>query len=474
MNEKTDPNDICDEEVAEISYSKKIMASYGFGNFMWEFIEGVIVILVFFFYEAEIGLSSTLTALGFIIFALWNGLNDPLLGYLTDRPNRLTRRWGRRFPWMIITFIPWLLCFFLIFTPPNVSPKESPWLLFGWLVLTTCAFDTFFSIWYVSYGSLFPDKFRVRSERLTAAGITVYLGFFGIVLGFLLPPSIISYGQISSYIILALICVVIAIFAMIMLIPGIREDKTMVENFLAKCEEKKEKESIYLSIKQVVKHKNFIAFIIFFLLYQSLTIMMTSSFMYFVRYVIKTEAYVATIIMGMFLIGGIVTLPFWLKYSNKTKDYRKTLIIASSIMICFAIPLTFLTDLTLILITMILFGIGVGGVWIMISPIHADIIDESVTLFEKRREGLYGGFRYFTGRVAMVIQAITFALIHVSTGFIEGAGTQTSFAILGIQLHTGIIPAILMAIGTLIFWKFYDITPDKATKIKQELKKTGL
>lgn len=474
MSANNNSNEICNDETFEVSHSKKIMISYAFGNFMWEFIEGIVVILVFFFYEAELGLSSTLTALGFIIFAIWNGFNDPILGYVTDHPNRLTKRWGRRFPWMIITFIPWLICFFLIFNPPNINPKESPWVLFGWLVLTTCAFDTFFSIWYVSYGSLFPDKFRERSERLMAAGITTYVGFFGLVLGFLMPPSIITYGQISSYLFLVIICVIISIIAMIILTPGIREDKKMVEKYLAKCEEKKEKEKVYLSFKQVLKHKNFVAFIIFFLLYQSLTIMMTSSFLYFVRYVIKAEAYIATFIMAMFLIGGLAALPFWLKYSNKTKDYRKTIIIASIIMICFAIPLTFLTNLTLILITMILFGIGVGGVWIMISPIHGDIIDESVSIFEKRREGLYGGLRYFSGRIAMVVQAVTFAIVHVSTGFVEGASTQTSLAILGIQLHTGIIPAILMAIGTLIFWRFYDITPDRATQLKERLKEIGM
>ena len=74
----------------------------------------------------------------------------------------------------------------------------------------------------------------------------------------------------------------------------------------------------------------------------------------------------------------------------------------------------------------------------------------------------------------MVIQAVTFAIVHVSTGFVEGAGSQTSLAILGIQLHTGIIPAILMAIGTLIFWKFYDITPEKAIEIKERLKEIGM
>jgi Na+/melibiose symporter-like transporter len=98
------------------------------------------------------------------------------------------------------------------------------------------------------------------------------------------------------------------------------------------------------------------------------------------------------------------------------------------------------------------------------------VIDESVIETGKRREALFGGFRFFFGRLAMVIQAITLALVHELTGFSEGAAVQSQTAVFGIALHTGIIPAIFMAIGTLIFWKFYDITPEKSARIKAQLK----
>jgi Na+/melibiose symporter-like transporter len=63
----------------------------------------------------------------------------------------------------------------------------------------------------------------------------------------------------------------------------------------------------------------------------------------------------------------------------------------------------------------LLFGIGLGGYWAMMVPVYSDVIDESVTLTGKRREGLYGGFRFFFGRIAMVIQALTFAIVHTLT-----------------------------------------------------------
>ncbi len=354
-----------------------------------QFIEAVFMVLVFFFYEAEIGLSSALTALGFIIFAIWNAINDPILGYLTDRPNRLTKKWGRRFPWIIISFFPWVIAFLLVFTPPNVDAQKSPWILFGWLVITTCAFDFFWSIFIVNILSLFPEKFREQSERITASGIIVFVGFFGVVLGFLLPPLIIIYGNIQSYSITAITCIGISVICLILMIPGIREDKETIGRYLTKTIDQ-EKDKFLPTLKQALKQKNFVAIIIFYLGFMSLTMLVMASFLYYVRYVLEAEAIAATLIMGVLLIGGIISLPFWVKYTQKTKDNKKTSIIGAILMICFAIPLSLFSDLTLVLITVFLFGIGLGAFWAMMVPVYSDVIDESVAETGKRQEALFG------------------------------------------------------------------------------------
>jgi len=106
----------------------------------------------------------------------------------------------------------------------------------------------------------------------------------------------------------------------------------------------------------------------------------------------------------------------------------------------------------------------------MITPVYCDVIDESVTISGKRKEATYGGCRQFFLNLARVIQALTLAFVHELTGFVEGADKQSPLAILGIQLHFGIIPAIYLAIGVLIFWKFYDITPKKSKQIQEKLR----
>ena len=111
-----------DNEDIEIVHSKKSMASYGFGKFVNEFLNMAFGAFVFFYYEAEIGLSVWLAAFGYIIFAIWNAVNDPLIGYLVDRPFNFTKKWGRRFPWVLIGGVPWIFCYLLLFTPPAVDP----------------------------------------------------------------------------------------------------------------------------------------------------------------------------------------------------------------------------------------------------------------------------------------------------------------------------------------------------------------
>ncbi len=65
---------------------------------------------------------------------------------------------------------------------------------------------------------------------------------------------------------------------------------------------------------------------------------------------------------------------------------------------------------------------------------------------------------------------MTLAIVHELTGFVEGSDTQKPLALIGIRLHLGLIPGIFLTIGLLIFWKNYDITPEKANLIKNQLR----
>lgn len=106
------------------------------------------MVAVFYFYEVEISLAINLLGLSYIIFAIWSMVNYPFLGYLTDRPIPWMEKWGMRTPWILLSALFSLLSYFLIFIPPMVDVKNDPWPIFWYMLIITCIFDTFFTIFF--------------------------------------------------------------------------------------------------------------------------------------------------------------------------------------------------------------------------------------------------------------------------------------------------------------------------------------
>jgi len=456
-------------EILGIRHSKKNMFSYSSGFFINEFIQGVLIFLLFFFYEVEIGLSAWMTGLGLIIYAVWDAFNDPILGYLSDRPFRFTKKWGRRFPWIVVGFIPMLISFLLIFNPPNVSAQEQPWIIFGWLVFTLCLFDTCETIMTMNYFSLYPDKFRSDEERRNVSQMSIYIGIIGVVFANLVPPMIIIFGNLGSYALMAWICVAINFFIFFLMIPGIRDDKETVETYLASYE-KQEKEPFFKTLKTASKHKSLVAFLIFYCLYLNLTNMVQASFLYWIKFIIIGDISDVFYVMVLLLVGVMVGIPLWMYYNKKSGDnHRKTMIYAAIALMVLTVFFTVITNLSTLLILVFIWGMALGGFWTIYYVVFSDVIDEAIVETGIRQEGFYQGLRRFFGNIAKVITAFYIAAVHELTGFNESANTQTPLANTGILLLFGIIPSITMAVGFLVFWKHYDITPEKSKMIKEKL-----
>jgi len=455
-------------EEMEIQHSKLNMASYGFGKFLNEFMEMAFTVWLYSFYVRTIGVESWIIGLAVVIYALWNAINDPLIGFLTNKPFKFTKRWGRRFPWIMIGGVAYLLSYILIFTPPDVDPQSGAWILFLWFIASTCIFDTFNSIFFVNFASLFPDKFRSVDERRKATGIQTPIGIIGVALGALLPPMIINSDKAVTFVINSGFVIIIGLISLILLIPGSREDQITIDRYLDK-HDIKDRAPFFKTLKMSLKQKSFLFFIITYTLYRSLIISFQASIPFFVEFILEEEEGIQTLLSAGFLIGALISSPLWAFIAQKTNNNKKVMLINSFLLTIFTIPFIFLNSVSITFIVLILWGFGLGGFWTMIAPVFADVINESVVNSQKRQEGIFNGFLQFFGRLAILVQALSFASVHTITGFVEGGALidQPSSAIWGIHIHFALIPAVLMLIAAIVFWKFYDLTPDKV-KLHQD------
>ncbi len=444
------------------------MASYGFGKFLTEFIEMAFTAWLYYFYVRTIGVEPLIIGLAVIIYAIWNAINDPLIGYLTNRPFKFTRKWGRRFPWVMVGGVLYIFSYLLVFSPtvflPNVDPQSGAWIFFIWFIASTCIFDTFNSIFFVNFSALFPDKFRSVDERRKATGLQTPVGIIGIAIGALLPPLIIDRDIAATYILNGGLVIIIGMIVLMLSIPGCREDQTTIDRYLEK-HDAEERTSFFKTLIMSLKQKSFLFFIITYTLYRSLVICFQASIPFFVEYILGEEEGIQTLLSAAFLVGALISSPLWASIARKTNNNKKIMLINSILMTIFTIPFIFLNTVWVAFIVLILWGFGLGGFWTMLAPVLGDVIDESVVNTQKRQEGIFNGFLQFFGRLAILVQAIVFATVQTITGFREGQplSEQPGSAIWGVHIHLALIPAIFMFLATIVFWKFYDLTPDKVT-----------
>lgn len=376
----------------------------------------------------------------------------------------------------IIGGIPWVLSFILIFSPPNVDPLGEGWIICLWAIFSTCLYDFFGSIFFVNFASLFPDKFRSVKERRLATGIQTPIGIIGVALGAVLPPLIITdYAQAGLYVLNAGIIIIIGLIVLGISIPGYNEDPILINRYL-ETHKQHERFSFFKSLKSALALKSFVVFISTYTLYRCLVISVQASVPYYVEFVLAKGPFIQTILSGGFLIGALVSSPLWALLAHKTNNNKKTMLLGSILLTIFTVPLFFITNWVIAFIALILWGSGLGGFWTLIAPVLSDVIDDSVVRTQKREEGVYNGFQQFFGRLGLFFQIIVFSIVHILTRFVEGGDLidQPPEAIIGIQIHFALIPAILMLIGTLIFWKWYKLTPDVVTANQEKVKELGL
>jgi len=49
-----------------------------------------------------------------------------------------------------------------------------------------------------------------------------------------------------------------------------------------------------------------------------------------------------------------------------------------------------------------------------------------------------------------------------------------NLVLFGIRVHAAIVPAILVLVCTLLFWKYYDLTPKKVEENRIKLEEMGI
>src|SRR5512138_2276634 len=156
---------------------------YALGNFANTIAYQVFGNRIQFYYIDVLGLDARLAGILWFIYGIWNTINDPLMGQLSDRTRS---RFGRRVPYVALGAIPLGLSFFFLWTPPH----QSPWILAAYFLMILFIFDTLYSLAFIAYVSLFPEIAPTPRDRIDLSTSREILATFALILSLILAPII--------------------------------------------------------------------------------------------------------------------------------------------------------------------------------------------------------------------------------------------------------------------------------------------
>jgi GPH family glycoside/pentoside/hexuronide:cation symporter len=481
-------------ESRETRHSKATFLSNAFGLLCSTLI-GAIQGFTFYYYNAVVGLSAIWIAIAMTIFLIYNAVNDPIFGFLIDRNLRFTRKYGRRFPWIVIGIVPWVLSIILHFSAPNLPRAITgelldPFILpaFGYLILTLVLLDTFGTIVNINYKAVQIEKFRTEYERRRFTKYYAPLDILAIVVGMLLPPlftDMVPGDEFASYSIMGVIIAVIALIFGILSLHGNREDKIMIDRHFSP--ESVKRDNFFKVFKEALKTRSYVVWFVFGIFNGIYISLIISNMLYITTIVLDVGAGMFTIIMGLNLLGTLISIPIWLRYIRKINNNKKAIVVAGLCACAATFPLTFFPGLTELMIMGFILGLAQGGLNSYIYTIVGPSVTEDVIVkMGKNQKGVLFGISALLIRLVGAIDEFIIAVVHNITGFQAGndnyadmlsavtaAGGDINLVLIGIRLIQGVIPALFLLVGVLVIWKFFPLTQEMILSNKAKMQELG-
>lgn len=441
----------------KMNFSFKLV--WGVGNFGASIIGGILASYQLIYYQNYLGMDKNLYALAILIFTIWNAVNDPLMGYISDNTKS---KHGRRVPYFrwSIPFI--IFSFVMLFMVPIGA---NPMILFWWLFLTLFIYDLAFTMFYMMYGALFAEITEHENERADLSLSYQLLAFIGSVVGMILPsiinPDFTNEASTANFRLIILIVGLIGGIFMALTAFNVKER-------IALFKERTEKPHVIKDLIEVFKIKPIRYTMGMSFISRGGQGIITAMLYYIAFFVYKMDAMVFTLIVMLPMGLG---MPFILFLQRKIGAYNVTkysfLIGGIALFIGPWLPQA---------IAMLFFaiaGVSIAGINISAGILFAYCIDSDEVNTGVRKEGVIMGanafvmvFSFlFTAAIPYVLEATNFVTAEQNGGV--NLIDQPLSAINGIKGILAVV-GLLFIVGH-VFAKLFPLKGHVLAEMKEKL-----
>jgi GPH family glycoside/pentoside/hexuronide:cation symporter len=197
------------------------------------------------------------------------------------------------------------------------------------------------------------------------------------------------------------------------------------------------------------------------------------STLYLVKEVIHEDISILGLGTLLFLVFFLPSL-FIFSYIAKKTEHIYVSMLAMIFAISQAILIMFITNATGYYFASILSGLASAAWAGILFSITSDVMDSVCIDADQHVESTMIGIRTFFLRTTYLIGGALIAIIHIMTGYVPGATSQSPSAQFGIRLHAGLIPGIMALVALILVLKFYTLKGDRKRECMETLRAKGL
>ncbi|MEP0755876.1 MFS transporter [Trichocoleus sp. Lan] len=455
--------------------------AYGAGDVGAAITANIGVFYTAYFLTDVAGIAAGLATWILLIGKVWDAVNDPVVGVLSDRTN--SPRWGRRLPWMLYGAIPFGITFFLQWLVPRFSANDSAnqWGLFWYYIVISILFNSFYTAVNLPYTALTPELTQDYNERtnlnsyrfaFSIGGSIVSVIVFGII------AALIPNDRIQQYLVMGVVCAILSVLPIYWCIWGTR-DRILARAAQNPTFEQPVSLPILQQVRIVLSNRPFL-YVVGIYLCSWLAVQVTAAIIpYFVlSWMRLSDAVVAQVILA---VQGTALLMLFI-WSKLSQRYGKKAVyfMGMSVWIIAQAGLFFLQpgQIAFMYVLGVMAGFGVSTAYLIPWSMLPDVIELDELTTGQRREGIFYSFMVFLQKVSL---AVAVALVLKSlewNQYIRStpenlAPIQPDSALLAIRIAIGPLPTIALICGLILAY-FYPLTREVHADILLKLKERKL
>lgn len=456
--------------------TRKTKLIYGSGDWGRASFNSLRQIFYAIFLTDVVGLEARLASFAALVAILWDAINDPIIGALSDN---VRSRWGRRRPFFLLFSIPFGLAFILLWWAP---PWESQLMLMITVTLAYMLSDTIQTLVTVPYLALTPEIAPDYDERTSLTSYRMAFNLAASLTTVIAAPTIVDaavnagLSQQQGYLLVAGLFGMLAVIPFLLLFFTIREreapppadgDKIPIRKTLRLLWE-----NIPFRYVTVIYVINWISFdvvammIPYYLLYWvAQGDLLAKASLFGQKLSLESAA------LGIIMLVATLSIPIWNLLSRRFS--KRSAYIGGMTFWIVVQTLVFLLkpgQFDLILLFSFFAGFSVSTAHIMPEAIFPDVIDWDELRTRARHEGMYYGAINFMRKLSSALAIFIALQVLGWFGYQNPPAdalrfTQSSHTLLGIRLLTGPVVVIFLLAAIVTAW-FYPLTRERQARIQ--------